>query len=85
MNKRGQNLILALMAAAMIFVSGMLFLNHIKDDVSLTRSINLDCSNPNNSDGTKLTCLGVDLVVPIVFLLIISLAGGIIFDRFMMS
>jgi hypothetical protein len=81
--KKGQNLILALLAAIMIFVAGMLFLNHIKDDVSLTRSVGLDCTNSSISAGTKVTCLGVDLVVPIIIILVVSAAGGAILSRFL--
>jgi hypothetical protein len=80
--KRGQSLILAILAAVMIFVAGMLFLNHIKDDVTLIRSIGMDCSNPTISDGAKATCLGIDLVVPIVIILVVSATGGAILSRF---
>ena len=84
MNKRGQNITLALLAAVMIFVSGMLFLNHIKDDVSLTRTVTgLDCTNTTISDGAKVTCLGVDLVIPIMMVTIVSVATGAILSRFL--
>jgi hypothetical protein len=82
MNKRGQNLILAIIAAVMVFVAGMLFLNHIKDDVTLTRVTGLDCTNNSISDGNKLTCLGADLVVPVFILIVVSVAGGAIVSRF---
>ena len=82
MNNKGQSLMLALLAAVMIFMAGMLMLNHIKDDVTLTRAIGLDCTNSNISDGAKMTCLGVDLVIPILIIAIVSAAGGAVLSRF---
>jgi hypothetical protein len=83
MNKHGQNFLLALITAVMLFMAGMLFLNHVKDDVSLTRTIGLDCSSTTISDGTKVTCLGVDLVMPILIIAIVSVSMGVILERFM--
>ena len=82
MNKKGQNLIFAIITGVMIFIAGMLFLNHIMDDVTLTRAVGLDCTNTTISDGNKVTCLGVDLVVPIFILTVVSVAGGAIVSRF---
>jgi len=82
MNSKGQNLMLAVLTGVMIFMAGMLFLNFVKDDVSLTRTIGLDCSSTTISDGTKLTCLGVDLVIPILMIAIVSAAMGAILSRF---
>ena len=84
MNNRGQNLLLAIITMVMVFVFGMLVMNHLPDDVSSARVIGLDCTNPNISDGNKITCLGVDLVVPIVFISIISLAAGAVMSRFIL-
>lgn len=83
MNRKGQNLLFALITAVMIFVAGMLFINHLGDDVSLARNIGLDCTNPDISDGNKMTCLAVDLVIPIVFVAILSLFAGAILSRFL--
>ena len=83
MNKKAQSLMLAILAGVMIFVAGMLFLNHIKDDVSLTRTIGMDCTNSSISDGAKVTCLGVDLVVPMVMITIVGVAGSAILSRFL--
>lgn len=82
MNKRGQNLLLAILTAIIIFMAGMLFLNHVMDDVTLTRTIGLDCTSSTISDGTKLTCLGVDLVIPLLIMVIVSTAAGAILSRF---
>lgn len=82
MNSKGQNFLLALITAVFIFAAGMMFLNHIPDDVSAAKVIGLDCTNSTISDGNKATCLAADAVVPIVFLAIVSLAGGAILSRF---
>lgn len=81
-NKKGQNLFLAVITAVMIFAAGMMFLNHVPDDATLARNVGLDCTNPNISDGNKITCIAVDSTIPVVFLAIISLAGGAILSRF---
>lgn len=83
MNTKGQNLLLAILTAVMIFMAGMLMLNHVMDDVSLTRTIGLDCSSDTISDGTKVTCLGVDLVIPILIITVLTTAVGAILARFM--
>lgn len=82
MNKKGQNFLLALLTAIMIFMAGMLFLNQVMNDVSITRSIGIDCSSDTISDGTKVTCIGIDLVIPILMISIVSLALGSILSRF---
>lgn len=83
MNKKGQNMPLAILTGVMIFIAGMLFMNHILDDISLARTVGLDCSNMEISDGTKITCLGVDLIAPILIVTIVSVSMGVIMSRFM--
>ena len=73
---------LAVIVAITLFLIGMVAHNFIKDEVTVARSSSgLDCSNSDISDGTKLTCLMVDWVVPYFIILVISLAGGIITAR----
>ena len=82
MNKKG-NLIMAIDLAFMLFVSGIMIFNVVKSDTLLSQSTaNLDCDNPLISDGTKVTCLAIDSIVPYLLILIISLAGGIVLDKF---
>lgn len=81
MNKRG-GVFLGLVIGFMLFMAGMIVLNFIKDDVTSAR-VALDCDNQSISDGAKLTCLGVDGVVPYFIILILSTVGGIAFGRFM--
>lgn len=82
MNRVGANLFVAILIAAMIFTSGMLFTNYLKDEVTTARSSSaLDCSNSSISDGAKLTCLGTDLAIPIWIFWIIAAAGGAVAAR----
>lgn len=83
-NKRGQSLGLGVITAIMIFIIGMTCINFLKTDITSARSSSgLDCSNTTGiSDGTKITCLVVDLTIPYFILLVCSIAGGLIVSRF---
>ena len=84
MNKRGQSLFLSIVVALAIFMIGSLFINFITPEITITRdSTHLDCSNDDISDGNKLSCLAVDIVVPYFIIIILSAAGGIITARFL--
>ena len=83
MNKRG-NLGIAVIIAITIFLIGIPIINILKPEIDVARgSSGLDCSNVSISDGTRLTCLGVDLVIPYFLLIILSAAGGFIAERFL--
>lgn len=82
MNKRGQTLGISIIVAITIFLVGMVVVNILTPEVTSARSATgLDCSNSDISDGTKLTCLVVDLAIPYFFVIVISLAGGWITSR----
>lgn len=76
MNKKG-GLYLAFATGIIIFMLGMLFIPFIKDGVTDFRA-NIQCTNSSISDGTKLTCLYGDTVVPYFIITIISLLGGLL-------
>lgn len=80
MNKKGQlGWGFAIVMMISLFLIGMLNINFIKDEVTRARnSANLDCSNSDISDGTKVLCLVVDIVVPYFIILVFSFAGGIL-------
>lgn len=82
MNKRG-SFGLAIIYALVIFIIGMATVNLITPEIDNARdaTTGLGCTNSSISDGTKLTCLAVDSVVPYWFILIISIAGGLILER----
>ena len=86
MQKKAQTLGLAIIIAITIFIVGMLAVNYLKPEITRARdSTNLDCSNTNNiSDGTKLTCLAVDVVIPYFIVLVFSVTGGLITARFLL-
>jgi len=85
MNRKGQGLFMSIIVGVMIFMVGVLFINFLTPEVTVVRNAtNLDCSNAAGiSDGTKLACLVVDLVIPYFILIIFSFAGGIIAARFL--
>jgi hypothetical protein len=86
MNNKGQagGILIAVLIGIMIFMSGMLFINYIKDDVTTARSSsNMDCSNLNISDGAKVTCLGIDLLIPYFIVSVLSASGAVITARFL--
>ncbi len=86
MNNKGQ-IGIAVIIAVMIFLSGMVVINILKPEVTIARdaTTGLDCSNATGiSDGTKLTCLTIDLVIPYFILIILAGAGGIITNKVML-
>lgn len=84
-NKKGAGIGVAFMVAIMFFIIGLTVINYITPEVTRARgSAVLDCSNVAGiSDGNKLLCLAVDLVVPYFILIILSTAGGYITAKFL--
>ena len=81
MNRKGQTFGIAIMTAIFVFIIGMLCINFLFDDITIARD-SLSCSDADNiSDGTKLLCLGIDIIVPYFIILIISLSIGLIIER----
>ena len=79
-NKKGQAM-LAILFAVMFYIFGMLVFNLLGDEVAAAR-VSLSCATPSIiSDGTKLTCLIIDGVIPYFIIGILSLAGGIITSK----
>ena len=72
---------LAIIIGVFIFLVGMVSVNILKPDITLVRGAasGINCDNSSNiSDGTKLTCLAIDWVVPGFIISILSLVGGLI-------
>jgi hypothetical protein len=81
--KRG-SVLFAIIVTITIFMFGMLVINFVKDDVDLARdSTNLDCGNLSISDGAKVACLGADVTIPYLFLLVLSAIGGFLASKFL--
>jgi len=76
MNKRG-SVIFGITIAIFIYISGVLILPFIIDDVDSSR-IAFDCTNSSISDGTKLNCLITDITVPYFILFFVSLLLGFV-------
>ena len=70
----------AIVCAIMIFIVGILNVNFIKDEITRARG-DAVCSAPD-SDGTKLLCLTLDIVLPYFIIIVVSLAGGLILAKF---
>jgi hypothetical protein len=84
MNNRGA-MGFSIVIGIMIFLIGIPIINILKPEIDVARgSSGLDCSNVSISDGTRLTCLGVDLVIPYFILIVLSVAGGFIAERFLL-
>jgi len=72
---------LSIWFAIFIFLAGMVFINFLIPDVSNAR-VNMDCSNVAGiSDGSKMVCLIVDVVVPYWILIVCSVVGGVVLDK----
>ena len=79
-NKRA-NVLAGVMVALILFMVGMIVVNFIKPEVTQARA-DATCTAPA-TDGTKLLCLGIDIVVPYFIVLVFSIAGGILTDKFL--
>ena len=84
MNSKGQ-LGVAIVVVITFFMVGMVSLNFLRNEVTDARAIDsMDCSNATAiSDGTKFSCLAVDLIIPGFIIGIILTAGGLIASRFL--
>lgn len=82
-NKRGGIGIVIIVAITIILI-GMTVVNILTPEVTYAKSAanGLDCTNSSITDGTKITCLVFDWVIPYWFILIFGAAGGIIIDNF---
>lgn len=83
MNNKAQAGI-TIIIAIMIFIVGMSAINLLKPEVtSLRESTGLNCVNASAiSDGTKLTCLAIDITIPWVIITVFAVAGGLVFTKF---
>lgn len=75
MNKKG-NLFLGFWLGLFIFVSGVLILPFLMDDIDTTR-IDLNCYSEDISVGNKLTCLNFSFIVPLFIWFICSACIGL--------
>lgn len=76
MNKRG-SMIFGITIAIFIYISGVLILPFLIDDVDTSRDA-FDCTNSSISDGNKLNCILTDITIPYFIIFFISLPLGFI-------
>lgn len=77
--KKG-NIFLGVVVFLFIFVFGVLFMPFLADDITTAR-VALDCTNSSINDGTKLQCLGTDIVMPYFILFFVSVSLGYLVGR----
>lgn len=84
MNKKAQmSLGIAIVIAILIFLMGIPVINILKPEIDTARgSSGLDCTNTSITDGNRLTCLGVDIVLPYFIWIVLASAGGVVIARF---
>lgn len=84
MNKKGSGLGISIIVAIMFFIVGLTMINFLTPEVTRTRAGDmLNCADASAiSDGNKLTCLAVDMVVPYFIVLVFSAAAGYITAKF---
>ncbi len=77
MNNSGQVALIGLMIGVFIFMLGMSFISPIKSVITEARGADqLNCSSDLISDGSKMTCLAVDLILPYFIIIVLAIAGA---------
>lgn len=83
LRNKGQAALVGLMIGIMVFMMAMVFIDPIKDTMIQVRAVDqLDCGNSSITDGEKMTCLVVDLILPYFIVIVIAIAGAWIGARF---
>lgn len=75
MNKKA-NIFTGIVLFLLIFFTGVLIIPYFTDDIVSVRTL-LSCASPLDiSDGTKLMCLNIDLLIPYFIWFITSVSLG---------
>ena len=81
MNKKGQSIGLSIMGLIFFIIIGFMSINFFFDEIDTAR-LELNCANAADiSDGTKLTCLVLDLRIPYWVWIILSVGIGFVLVR----
>jgi hypothetical protein len=84
MNKKA-NVYSVILITFLLFSVGLIIANFLKEPITDART-NLECSNAASiTDGAKLLCLTIDFTMIYFIILVVSIAGGAILDRFVIS
>jgi len=82
MNKNGQVLLFGVMLAAYVLITAILFIDPLVDIFSDVRGTDkLDCTNSSISTGQRLTCLQVDILLPVFIWTVITAGFGALFFK----
>jgi len=77
MKSKGQTAMVGLMIGVFVFMMAMIFIDPLSDVITEARNdTQLNCSSSTISDGKKMTCLMVDLILPYFIGVVIAVAGG---------
>lgn len=81
-NKKGQMALVNMMVAIIVILFAFQFFNPIKDEVITTRNAdNLNCTSTTIPTGQKLSCIAVDLYLPMFIILCLAGAGGYLLGK----
>jgi hypothetical protein len=84
MNKKG-NTYAVVLVAFMLFTTGFIIANFLGASIDEAR-LGMNCADAAAiSDGTKFLCLNVDMAMIYWIILILSIAGGVIADKFLLT
>jgi hypothetical protein len=81
-NKKGQQIFIGIMTAILVFITLVVLISPIKDQVTTARnSDNLNCSSSTITTGTKAGCILVDWYLPYFIAAGIAVSVGFITQR----
>jgi len=85
MNNKGQLALVGMMIGIFVILFAVISISPLADVVETQLGASqLDCENASITDGAKMTCLALDLIVPYFFLTVIALAGAYMTAKWMM-
>ena len=80
--KKGQVAIYGIMMAIMVLITAVSLITPVKDQAVTARDTDhLNCTNPNATNGQKMTCLQADLMLFYFFAGCMVVAGAYLFYK----
>lgn len=84
-NSKKGNIYSVIIMALLLFMIGMIVANFLKTPIDDARA-SLNCDNAAGiTDGAKLLCLTCDFTLIYFIILVFSIAGGALLDKFLIS
>lgn len=82
MNNKGQVIIVRTMIFIAALILAIAVLPFLTSNITTVRgNTGLNCSLDDLTTGVSMTCLEVDLIIPIFFFVVVGAAGNLIYDR----